>query len=205
MICEYCGKEYFKQASKYCSRECCYEADKQRKRINYIWKSEKHCNCIQCGKPLTRRQLKFCSRECNSRYSHIKFGKTQDHGELVRQCVVCGKEFKTWRSYQETCSPRCSELKHHRCRNYRSRGIEVDANISLPKLAKRDKNICAICGEAVDWNDTYKAKDGRTVCLGSYPSIDHIIPISLGGLHAWNNVQLAHRRCNSLKGNRRIG
>jgi 5-methylcytosine-specific restriction endonuclease McrA len=31
-------------------------------------------------------------------------------------------------------------------------------------------------------------------------TIDHIIPISLGGRHCAENVQLAHRICNNKKG-----
>ena len=32
-----------------------------------------------------------------------------------------------------------------------------------------------------------------------YPTIDHIKPISKGGTHTWDNVQLAHFHCNSIK------
>ena len=32
-----------------------------------------------------------------------------------------------------------------------------------------------------------------------YPTIDHIIPLSKGGTHTWNNVQLAHMCCNAGK------
>ena len=35
-----------------------------------------------------------------------------------------------------------------------------------------------------------------------YPSIDHVKPISKGGLHEWGNVQLAHFSCNSKKGDK---
>ena len=31
-------------------------------------------------------------------------------------------------------------------------------------------------------------------------TIDHKIPLSLGGLHSWDNVAPAHLRCNELKG-----
>ena len=32
------------------------------------------------------------------------------------------------------------------------------------------------------------------------PSIDHLIPVSDGGAHTWDNVALAHRTCNSTRG-----
>jgi len=33
-----------------------------------------------------------------------------------------------------------------------------------------------------------------------YPSIEHVIPIAKGGKHTWDNVKLAHRKCNMEKG-----
>jgi len=42
--------------------------------------------------------------------------------------------------------------------------------------------------------------DGDTFIAGNmYPSIDHVVPLSRGGLHEWGNVKLAHRICNSIK------
>ena len=35
-------------------------------------------------------------------------------------------------------------------------------------------------------------------------SIDHIIPVSRGGAHLFNNVQLGHRKCNSRRGAGRL-
>lgn len=49
----------------------------------------------------------------------------------------------------------------------------------------RDEGLCGICGLVV-------AVDKQ--------SLDHIMPIALGGTHEPTNVQLAHRRCNSRKG-----
>ena len=46
--------------------------------------------------------------------------------------------------------------------------------------------ICGICGEPIT-----NMKD----C-----TIDHIIPISKGGLTTLENCQLAHQRCNLMKG-----
>ena len=34
----------------------------------------------------------------------------------------------------------------------------------------------------------------------NYPTVEHVIPVSLGGLESWNNVRLAHWKCNLEKG-----
>lgn len=61
--------------------------------------------------------------------------------------------------------------------------------IDLDCLYKRDRKYCGICGKPV------KRKQA---------SIDHIIPISKGGSHTYDNVQLAHRQCNYRRGIGRI-
>lgn len=37
-----------------------------------------------------------------------------------------------------------------------------------------------------------------------YPNVEHVIPISKGGTHTWDNVKLAHRKCNWEKGDKII-
>jgi hypothetical protein len=60
-------------------------------------------------------------------------------------------------------------------------------HVSTLKVAKRDGWTCSICHEPVS-RSTW--------------SIDHVIPLSKGGPHTYDNVRLAHRLCNSIKGNR---
>lgn len=50
-----------------------------------------------------------------------------------------------------------------------------------------------------------KLVNNKKVSVGNYPTIEHIIPISNGGVHSWDNVKLAHFRCNCKKGVREIG
>ena len=57
--------------------------------------------------------------------------------------------------------------------------------ITVQELSVRDNDICGICGNVVAEGDR---------------SIDHKVALSIGGSHTWNNVQLAHRTCNSSKG-----
>lgn len=61
---------------------------------------------------------------------------------------------------------------------------------------------CAICGEEVDPSDTWVNDTGRP-CFGrNYPTVDHIVAIKNGGTDTFDNVQLAHKHCNSKKGTR---
>lgn len=200
MKCEYCGKEFERKSSrgrapKYCSRECCQSADRDNKRITYVGKREKVCR--QCGKELPKFKSYWCSSYCKSLNKAILAGRALDHGVLDKTCVICGKPFQTQKSRQRTCSKHCSSiLKWRSADNY---GIIVDHGITLEKLAIRDHNRCQICGEPVDWGDFTYSTEGCFVTGEKYPSVDHIIPKSKGGLHSWDNVQLAHHKCNSLK------
>lgn len=61
-------------------------------------------------------------------------------------------------------------------------------NIGIEKLFDRDDGLCGICNIHLEDNEK--------------GSIDHVIPLSLGGTHTWDNVQLAHLSCNIAKGNK---
>jgi 5-methylcytosine-specific restriction endonuclease McrA len=61
-------------------------------------------------------------------------------------------------------------------------------------IYERDIWLCGLCSVPVDpecsWPDPMS------------PSLDHILPLSKGGTHTYENVQLAHLACNVSKGNR---
>ena len=59
---------------------------------------------------------------------------------------------------------------------------------------ERDGWICGLCGDDVDRDLNYP--DPMSV------SLDHIVPVSLGGMHAMSNVQCSHLFCNLSKNNR---
>lgn len=196
MNCLYCGKEFTpeKRAGrprKYCSDDCCYNADRDNKRIKYVGKRQSVC--ARCGKPLPKCKTLYCSKACQ-----------RGSGEHTKVCIVCGKEFITTRSGKLTCSAECSKRNYYSKKTNRKdryKGITTDKDINLEKLARRDGGICQICNRLVDWNDK-RVINGRVHCGNAYPSIDHITPISKGGLHCWDNIQLAHRICNTLKSNK---
>lgn len=74
------------------------------------------------------------------------------------------------------------------------RGAEYDRSINLKNVINKFNGVCQICGKPVDIND----RDGNVIGK-MYPTIDQIKPLSKGGGHTWDNVQLAHLICNSRK------
>lgn len=113
-------------------------------------------------------------------------------------CGVCGSFYysKKKRMYCPDCARRKANRKDKRLK--RLKDAIVDKSISLESLAQRDGNVCWLCGGIVDWNDIEQRENAK-IAGDFYPSIDHVIPLAAGGLHSWDNVRLAHRRCNYLK------
>lgn len=63
----------------------------------------------------------------------------------------------------------------------------------LKAAAERSQGCCCLCGQLVD----FSVRDGRL-----QPTLDHIVPQVRGGGHERENLQLAHKGCNSRKGAR---
>lgn len=113
-------------------------------------------------------------------------------------CEECGIEFTGNRVGLKYCSDECRNKHNNRYNEISRRHIirsngKIDWSISLARIAYRDKHICHICGEYVDM--ALETNDNM------YGSIDHVIPVSKGGTHTWDNVMLAHRICNTIKSN----
>ena len=77
-------------------------------------------------------------------------------------------------------------------RRARLRGLPSE-RVMLSVLFERDKGICGICQKRV-------YKNARDIQMR--PSHDHILPVSRGGANTYVNARLAHRRCNTARGNR---
>lgn len=124
-------------------------------------------------------------------------------------CAECGATFKAINISQRYCSIECSNKRNNRIKeiNKRKRLREngkVNWDISLSKLIKRDKNICHICGEKCNKKDYIIDEYNNFIVGKSYPSIDHVIPVSKGGTHTWDNVKLAHHYCNTIKSDNEV-
>lgn len=85
------------------------------------------------------------------------------------------------------------EIRADRLKQARSESINIDG------LIARDSGICHICGEPVA-KRRKKIRGEKWVAGDDYPTIDHVIPLSRDGSHTWDNVKLAHWKCNVQKG-----
>jgi HNH endonuclease len=71
--------------------------------------------------------------------------------------------------------------------NFRAKAKEAFVEYVDPaKVYERDEGVCGICWEPVTKKEFV---------------IDHKVPFSKGGLHEYDNVQIAHPECNFVKGN----
>ncbi|QOY37053.1 HNH endonuclease [Anaerobacillus isosaccharinicus] len=187
--CKQCGHTFAgKKGLNYCSDECKYET-----RI-----------CPQCSKKfkVPRNWVykkTFCSRKCQGR----------SEAKHISTCENCSSEF-TGRNNRmnKFCSRKCFYEKlgyeEHNVKrtNHLSdassikraieNGVEYE-HIDVLEVFERDKWTCGICGDVVD--DSLVYPDTMSA------SLDHIIPLSRGGSHTYENVQCSHLKCNIKKYN----
>lgn len=188
----------------------------------------KKCAC--CGHEFmsSKHHTRTCSDECAARWRRgIKLclfcGKefsvmkdSRNRKRLIRP-VYCSNECREKAGIQRAVKKR--REKYQNDPEYRAHVLELNARLNkLPKYkeifarskAKRDHRIKnagrIVCGQKCDYADFEErvSKNGYHYILvgGEYPSIDHVVPLSKGGTHTWDNVHLAHKRCNMVKGNK---
>lgn len=124
----------------------------------------------------------------------------------INVCIVCGALFVDVPG-RGGCSPQCRarlrQQKHDQMRRVRMfKASRYDMNITLTEVYQKDNGKCWLCGGMCDWSDSFTTEEGYFVAGDEYPSIDHVVPLSKGGLHTIDNVRLAHRGCNTKKGNK---
>lgn len=194
--CKFCGEEF---ETIYADKLYCCEEHRKKQKYKYKHKESILKQCLYCGQEFETTYSKqiYCCYEHKELHRHPK----KEHG--MRKCISCGREFNAIRNTHKYCSKQCCDREFSRIsRRLREANIKhngaVDHSITLRTLIERDNHTCMLCGKPVDETD-YTYVNDVFIAGNYYPSIDHIIPLSKGGVHQWDNVQLAHRVCNSSK------
>lgn len=66
-------------------------------------------------------------------------------------------------------------------------------------LWQAQSGVCALCGQPM-FRNRFEAAHAR-IWAKQRATVDHILPRSKGGTDQQENLQLAHARCNKIKGN----
>lgn len=145
-------------------------------------------NCSQCGKLRAHPNFAVGRLDPWMVHARLHFWCKSCMAVLVRDEDMLQALYDQWLKH------RSSSIAQGMEGQFGQRVAKRSERIDPYDVFDRDNWVCQLCHEKVD------AKlDGRAR-LG--PTLDHIVPVSLGGTHTWDNVQLAHRYCNTSKGNR---
>jgi 5-methylcytosine-specific restriction endonuclease McrA len=163
------------------------------------------CSCQHCQKRFAAAQPRqFCSTECTQGYRDglkkanrlrlaIERIERQKKNAKLQSCKQCGIQYTSLREGGTLyCSQRCvskyaKKNRHHIARSSR----KIGGGFSDVDVFKAAKWKCKICGIKVHQATGQHSETQAT--------IDHIVPMSRGGLHVWGNVQCACQRCNASK------
>lgn len=202
--CTFCGsvkllgdvnkRSYQKSGRSFCDQEC-----------SNNWKS------IHYASPNHRpfeesRQRTKAKREAEA-LERKKREKEKEVARMLRPanaktpgyytCVVCKKtEWVEQHSQKQYCSNKCRRKsikakQWKKNRKHRIRSKALSQTICLDALMKKHRNRCKHCKTICVKPEGYNHPNEATM--------DHIMPLSKGGLHLWVNVQLLCRQCNTAK------
>jgi len=188
-------------------------------------------DCDECGKRCTPGEdgvaphaRRFCCRDCkwlwfktDERSTEVAARKAKRRWNeakrrlaaaqrgnpsrqwITGQCHDCDKVFTACRAASWSAHY-CSSTCQARAAKTRRRAVKQGAwveDVRRTVVFERDGWTCQLCGDPVEPDIRYPDDQ----CA----SLDHIIPLALGGKHSYANTQLAHTLCNSLKGDRESG
>ena len=160
--------------------------------------------CLICGESFDAKFMihKYCSQKCNSTAKQeLRKQRYRTKREKIKlSCIMCGVSLpSTARRDKKFCSEECAgAARFNTSRADRRLRIDVDGEIkTITRLAiyERDNWICQLCNEPIDRNLRYPDRN----CA----SLDHVIPLSKGGVNSAENFQASHLICNTSIGNKK--
>jgi hypothetical protein len=94
----------------------------------------------------------------------------------------------------DTCRDAARRARKSYASRARKYAVPYDPTVTLEAVAARDGWRCHVCTQPIRPN----AHAHGTIDPQG-PSIDHLLAMSHGGPHSWDNVALAHHACNTRR------
>ena len=193
----------------------CKKCKHEFERSAQFARKKKHVSCPNCQrikkaevkpKPKPKKLIKTISLRRTIMKTVIKPKPSLKELHIL-ECDECNSVFGSVRK-RKLCSQSCVNRRENRLKELRKRKAringKVDYSITIEKVIRKEKNVCYLCGSQCNSNDFTVDDRGSFIVGKSYPSIEHVRPISKGGTHTWDNVKLAHHYCNSIKNDKKI-
>lgn len=158
--------------------------------------------CCECSKKFaSSKPQRLCSKQCkHARRIRLWRARIRKGAKQI-DCQNCGASFTRLAKQGKVaqfCSMRCAKRQAKREREYALRSSKqissVGGRINRLGVFKQANWTCNQCGVLVVLP--------RGLNLSNEATVDHIIPLSKGGLHIAENVQCLCRQCNTNKGAR---
>ncbi len=215
--CIHCGivyvnKRFCGEGEKFCSRFCYDEYRKEQTKNKEVVVKKSICKVCNKDFEMTKEYNRnICSDKCRKenerKLSYDAWLRSKEKNTKTMQsvCKECGKTFIYEVQAREReikfCSKECRKRACGRIAKHRRRLVmqEVKSeHISIAYLMKKYHKECQICGCKVHRSN---GKDWSP----DIATIDHIIPVTRGGTHTYDNVQLLCAMCNTRKSNNMDG
>lgn len=197
--------------ASYCSRSCRSAVEYSNRRDSIADRRraarlERVCQWAGCATTLAHGENARANKWCRAHVAEKRRLEPRDNLNVecsepdcsrpVRAKGVCNMHYKTilraeGRIKQAAWDDR--KRANDQIRRARKKGARVE-HVSLEAVAARDDYVCGICLEPVDMGAVWPDPMSK--------SLDHVLPLSKGGAHSYDNTQLAHLRYNVSKGNR---
>ena len=87
-----------------------------------------------------------------------------------------------------------------RTRRARLQNTEVDAKVTVKNLRDIHGDSCCYCGVEMDFNRGVRGEG----IAPNRATLEHVLPLSRGGTHTFDNTALACHRCNVRKNNKTV-
>lgn len=190
--CSRCEKRVRVNHSTSKTNPVCHPCRKIAPEPGRRWAATFTAECQVCGDSFTRRVGAHISPSVCGNAGCSAF-------DVPRPCADCSTLVISRSTVVVKCADCAAERQRERWQvKNRKRRAKLRAAPSEPyttsDVAERDMYMCQLCFDPVDMSVRSPHPDS--------PSVDHIVPLSAGGNDTPDNVQLAHRWCNTSKGTR---
>lgn len=208
------AKEAFGPSPKYCTVKCRADVNANRytssaryedklaasREANAAKPKFQH-ECIRCSVAFESRHKvsRFCSQNCGNKWrdEHNEARCSADGCDRgVQAKGICSMHYKrALRSVGKLPNEPWDERRKANSQKRRAQKLNLPAETIRPHdVYERDEWTCGLCRLPADRTLVYPDP--------SSASLDHILPLSKGGHHVLENVQLGHLSCNVRKGAR---